>query len=210
LSFVADSYDVFRFTDDVTNPNKEIRQILNGRNQKFVIRPDSGNPIEVLEKMIEIMEKNNVFDITINGKKASSKYGILWGDGINENVIENILKHFTEKGYAAENFVFGMGTQLGQSNLDRDTYSFAMKCSYIEVGGKSVEVFKDPITDKRKTSLKGKVKAVLNTETNEIECIKDENEMDKKYKDIMYLVYKNGKIYKQYTLEDIRNRIHNG
>jgi len=212
VSFVADSYDVFKFTDEVTKIDGDVRKIIESRNQKFVIRPDSGDPIEVLTKMFDIMERNRVFDKKINGKKLSSKYGVLWGDGIDINVIDKILKVFTEKGYAAENFVFGSGTRIGQTGLDRDTYSFAMKCSYIEYEdekgySQGLDVFKDPITDKRKSSLKGKVVSVKDKNSGEIICI-DERKFDKnRHELIMDVVFENGKILKETTLDEIRKRI---
>jgi len=213
MSFVADSFDVYNFTDKVSNPKENIRKILEKNKQKLVIRPDSGNPINVLDKMFEIMEKNKVFDIQINGKKASSKYGILWGDGINEIVIKDILEYFTKKGYAAENFIFGCGTQLGQTGIDRDTYSFAIKYSYIEIKEKNkkigIEVFKNPITSKNKQSKKGKIISVIDKKTNELICIKEQNFNKNFHKRIMEIIYENGNIVKDITLEDIRKNIFN-
>lgn len=204
MSFVADSYNVYEFTDFCTNPNKEIRQILNNREQKLVIRPDSGNPIEVLDKMFEILEKNNVFDIEIDGKKASSKYGILWGDGINNKSIEEILKYFTDKGYAAENFVFGSGGWLMQ-DLNRDTNKFAVKCSSITLkDDRQVDVFKDPITDKGKKSKKGEITLYYNDEKGYFTDRIGLNEQE-----MLEVVYENGEIKKEYSFEEIRKRVMN-
>jgi len=208
LSFVADSYDIYNFTNEVTKPESNIRKSIIKNNQTFVIRPDSGNPIEVISKMFEIMEKNNVFDIEINGKKASSWTSVLWGDGVNPETIDNILKIFTERGYAAENFVFGSGTQLGQTGIDRDTFSFAMKCSYIErnIDSKKVgvEVFKNPITDSKKQSKKGKVITVKRND--KIICIK-ESEKQPNDIDMLKVVFENGEIKNEITLDKIRENI---
>jgi nicotinamide phosphoribosyltransferase len=145
MSFVADSYDVYKFTNEVTKAGSKIRELIESRpNQKFVLRPDSGEPIEVLSKMITIMKDNGVFDSDIDGKLLSTNFGILWGDGITPEVIEDILKTFTTYEYipapdqtsvsllAAENFVFGSGGDLMQ-NHTRDTMGFAVKCSSITV-----------------------------------------------------------------------------
>jgi len=78
ISFVGDSYDIYKFTDFVTNPNGRIRQLLDKReNQKLVIRPDSGEPIEVLSKIVATMDNNDCFDTKIKDKLLSTKYDIL-------------------------------------------------------------------------------------------------------------------------------------
>jgi nicotinamide phosphoribosyltransferase len=222
MSFVADSYDVYKFTDMVTHPSGKIRKLLEERdNQQLVIRPDSGDPIEVLGKILKIMYVNNAFNGHRNGKLISTKYSILWGDGINKDTIKNILETFTVQGYellplfAAENFVFGSGTQLGQTGLTRDTYSFACKCSYIEVMEdgelKGYDVFKDPITDSRKKSLKGYLEVYKDKEGNLI-CLQNpiKGIDDKDLKPAMKVVYSNGEIKKEYSLKKIRNRIKEG
>lgn len=209
MSFVADSYDVYNFTNEVTRPNTVIRDIMSRREQKFVIRPDSGNPLAVLPKMLAIMENNNVFDIEIKGqdnitRKASSKYGILWGDGISPETIEDILKMVLELGYAAENMVFGSGGDLGQKH-NRDTLGFAVKCSSITLrDGTERDVFKDPITDKGKTSKKGKVTTFYNTVTKEYFVGKIGEDYDNSI-EVLETIYDNG-IVKEYTLDEIRER----
>jgi len=208
MSFVADSYDVYNFTNEVTKKDGKIRPIIESRsNQKLVIRPDSGNPMEVLPKMLDIMERNDVFDIEINGKKASSKYGILWGDGITPEVIEEILIMITEKGYAAENMVFGSGGDLMQ-NLNRDTQKFAIKCSSItKPDGTEQDVFKNPITDPGKTSKKGKVTTYFNPNTNEYftDRIDAIFEGDKKGSyEVLDVIFENGEIKRETSLSEIR------
>lgn len=210
MSFVADSYDVFNFTNEVTKPESKIRRLVESRpNQKFVIRPDSGNPMEVLPKMFKIMEDNGVFDITIKGpdgveRKASSKFGILWGDGITPVQIESILTAVTENGYAAENMVFGSGGDLMQ-NINRDTCKFAIKCSSItKQDGTEINVFKNPITDPGKMSKKGKVTTYYNSLTDEYFVDIIGKKFDDNVMDILETVYKNGEIVKEYSLDEIR------
>jgi nicotinamide phosphoribosyltransferase len=59
-------------------------------------------------------------------------------------------------GFSAENFAFGSGGDLMQ-NVSRDTLKFAMKCSAIKVNGEWRDVYKDPITDQGKKSIRGRV-----------------------------------------------------
>lgn len=235
ISFVADSYDIYKFTGMVTNPEGRIRKLIDSRpHQKFVVRPDSGEPIEVLTGILDIMVNNNCFDSSINDKLLSTKFGILWGDGITPEQIDKILTHFTTyEGvpsykhddtyiFAAENFIFGSGGDLAQ-NITRDTQRFAIKCSEITISDTDIEdilggqeaiytripVFKDPITDPGKKSKKGKVTTFYNTETKQFrvgkvgEYLVEEtpNEID-----LLSVVYKDGTLSNQTTLDEIRSK----
>ncbi len=60
------------------------------------------------------------------------------------------------KGFSTTNIAFGMGGALLQK-VNRDTLKMAYKCSAIKINGKWVDVYKDPVTDKGKTSKKGRL-----------------------------------------------------
>jgi nicotinamide phosphoribosyltransferase len=163
FAVVSDSYDIYNacklwgtvLKDDV---------IASGAT--LVIRPDSGDPIEVLPKMMSILEHYYGAPKNAKGYKVLNNVRVLWGDGINAQSLETILRHMVDYcGYSADNFAFGMGGGLLQQ-LDRDTQQFAMKCSSVGIrvpdgrGLSSIEyrdVFKDPITDSGKASKKGRV-----------------------------------------------------
>jgi len=225
MSFVADSYDVYAFTEFCTAPGSRIRKLIESRpHQKLVLRPDSGEPIEVIGKMLEIMSNNSlIIDHSIKDKILFKDFSILWGDGITPETIEKILKTFTRKhipipGYsstifAAENFVFGSGGDLMQ-NVTRDTQKFAIKCSNITVESEEllpvphyydeIEVFKDPITDPGKASMKGKV----TTYKNDVGEYKHgtTDAIPNGYKKALETIFKNGKTFNKYTLDEIRER----
>lgn len=125
----------------------------------FVMRPDSGNPLKVIEYMLEICESNNVArSFNSKGYKTLGKYRIIWGDGITPATIDDILSATAKLGWAASNFAFGSGGDLMQ-NVNRDTCKFAIKCSAIKVNGEWRDVYKDPITDSGKKSLRGRVES---------------------------------------------------
>jgi len=206
MSFVADSYDIYNFTDKVTQPNSWIRETIESRpNQKFVIRPDSGDAIDVISKMLDIMKENDiVFTRNEDGKILFRDYGILWGDGITPDVIEEILKMVISKGFAAENMVFGSGGDLMQ-NVNRDTQRFAIKCSSItRPNGAEQDVFKDPITDPGKKSKKGKVTTYYNKESKTYFVDRVGMDFETSY-EILEVVYENGELIKEVSLENIRN-----
>lgn len=224
MSFVADSYDVYNFTDFCTRPDGIIRNIVEVReHQKFVLRPDSGNPLEVIPKMLRIINQNGVRTVP-NDKILFQDFAILWGDGVTPEVIEQILISATEAGYAAENFVFGSGGDIMQ-NHTRDTNGFAVKCSSITidnghpfetgeiVDGKhemeweeslqEIDVFKNPITDPGKKSKKGKVTTFYNKESKTYFVDKVGTEFEVA-EDIVTTVYENGVLIKETTLDEIR------
>jgi nicotinamide phosphoribosyltransferase len=161
IACVMDSYDIYKAVDFVTSG--EMKEKIESKDYPiFVIRPDSGKPVEVLRKIFAIMDENGVkYDINSKGYKVLDKYRIIWGDGINAEMINDILIRFSDKGMgglalSAQNFAFGSGGDLMQ-NVSRDTLKFAMKCSAIKVNGEWRDVYKDPITDQGKKSIRGRV-----------------------------------------------------
>jgi nicotinamide phosphoribosyltransferase len=158
IACVLDSYDIYKAVDFVTSGQMK-EKIESEDYPIFVIRPDSGCPIEVIDKIIKIMRKNEAkFTINSKGYTVFDKYRIIWGDGITKNQINYILECFTADCYkfSAQNFAFGSGGDLMQ-NVSRDTLKFVMKCSAIKVNGEWRDVYKDPITDSGKKSIRGRV-----------------------------------------------------
>ncbi len=222
MSFVADSYDAYNFTDFCTVPDSRIRKLIESRpHQKFVLRPDSGDPVNVIRHMLEIMTKNCLRKEMLNSQTLFTDFNILWGDGITHDTIEDILRTTKALGYAAENFVFGMGGGLATIDMHRDTQKFAIKCSSITVeyddpickDGQSgtisedIDVFKDPITDHGKASKRGKVTTYFNTETKEwSQGLVDDQPFTPHIVDALQLVYEDGKQYNLTTMEQIRAR----
>jgi nicotinamide phosphoribosyltransferase len=155
IACVLDSYNIFEAAKFVSSSLKS--KIESKDYPIFVIRPDSGNPLEIIPEIIRILEANNVSrGFNSKGYKVFDKYRIIWGDGITPLVIDEILHQMKKMGYSAENFAFGSGGDLMQ-NVNRDTCKFVIKCSAIKVNGKWEDVYKDPITDQSKKSLKGRV-----------------------------------------------------
>ena len=226
LSVVGDTYDIYAFTNFCTAPDSRIRKLVESRPfQKLIIRPDSSDPIKVIDEMLRIMTINNQVRFTkhntIKSQIRFMDFGILWGDGITYDTIEKILKHLTSLGYAAENIIFGQGTGIVQgtdaSPLNRDTQRFAIKCSSITVRDKSldvygretdgslargvtmqhstknIDVFKDPITDPGKASLKGRVTTYFNEDTQQYFIEQDNFITTKfKYRPVLETIFKNG------------------
>ncbi|WP_064605325.1 nicotinate phosphoribosyltransferase [Streptobacillus moniliformis] len=208
VSIVSDSYNYYHAIENIFS--KDLKDDILKRNDMVVIRPDSGDPITNILFTLKIVEEN--FGVTINSKgyKVLNNIRILQGDGIYEDNVWDILKAIKENGYSAENIAFGCGGSLlqgnKQSSINRDTHKFAMKCSCVKINNKLVDVYKDPITDKGKVSKKGRLD-LIKKENGELHTIKisylDENNYHQN--SILNIVYENGEIIKEYTLDEIRN-----
>jgi nicotinamide phosphoribosyltransferase len=151
------------------------------------------------------------FGYTTNAKgyKVLNNVRLIQGDGVNEHTIRMILGGFQAYGWSADNIAFGMGGALLQQ-VDRDTQKFAMKCSSAKINGEWVDVQKDPITDSGKKSKAGRVN--LWTSGGEFEsAVKAPKRWTDKgismipdWMDAMQEVYRDGKLVKEITFEQVR------
>lgn len=202
LSLVSDTYDIYK-TCEMLGTDEELRNLILNRDGKFVIRPDSGVPVEVLTKCLEIIEK--YFGSTTNSKgykTVNEKIGFLWGDGVSVGKIHTYLEVLEHKGWSMDNFVWGGGKEILQ-NFTRDTIKFAIKCSYAELNGKSVDVYKDPITGKSKKSKKGKQFLIYNDETGYKTINHHELEKYQWNFNCLQTVFENGELMNEQSYEDI-------
>lgn len=151
---VSDSYDIYKACESW---GSELKEYVLAHKGVLVIRPDSGNPHDVLPKMLEILE--NGFGSIVNHKGFKvlpPQVRIIWGDGVDHLAIRDILDNTLKRlHWSADNIAFGMGGALLQK-LNRDTLKFAFKCSSATVDGEERDVFKDPVTDHGKVSKRGR------------------------------------------------------
>lgn len=200
LSVVADSYDVYDFVQRLGDTYKE--RILE-RDGKFVVRPDSGPPAETMLNLSDQIW--NLFGGTVNdaGYRVFDPHiGLLWGDGIDPKGIWRILKTAKRAGYAAENYVFGMGGGLLQK-VNRDTQRFAFKCSAQKRDGEWVDVQKVPL-DETKKSKAGRL--ALHFEPRIGTYATDRRNGDA-YDDVMETVFENGEIKRIETFDQVRANV---
>lgn len=154
LAVVSDSYDIYKACEMW---GTELKNDVIESGATVVIRPDSGDPVVVVPRILGILARHFGFSTNEKGYKVLNNVRIIWGDGINSMSLSSILRNVVDvAGYSADNIAFGMGGGLLQQ-CDRDTLKFAMKCSAVQVNGKWRDVFKDPATDPGKASKKGRV-----------------------------------------------------
>jgi nicotinamide phosphoribosyltransferase len=170
VAVVSDSYDIYKACEMW---GKELKDDVINSGATVVIRPDSGDPVVVVPKMLRILSEQFGYTTNDKGYKVLNNVRVIWGDGINSVSLSSILRTVVDvAGWSADNIAFGMGGGLLQQ-CDRDTLKFAMKCSAVGVRVASTveemeqtlsqtklvwrDVFKDPATDPGKASKKGRV-----------------------------------------------------
>jgi nicotinamide phosphoribosyltransferase len=199
VAVVSDSYDLWNAVDHLWGDR--LRQAVIDSGATVVIRPDSGNPLEVVSKVLQRLEVH--FGSTMNSKgyKVLDHVRVIQGDGVDEDSIVEILKGIETLGFSATNLAFGMGGALLQK-LNRDTQQFAIKCSEATIDGKAIAVYKDPITDAGKKSKSGRLKLIrtdVGYETvSETQAPSQPNQLE--------VVYENGVVLREYTLDEVRQR----
>ena len=201
LSLVIDSYDYRRFISDYSLRLKE--QIL-ARSGKTVFRPDSGEPVATTLDVLNLLDE--VFGHTVNSKGykvLNSKVGALYGDGIDYQSMRNILFAMKNAGWASCNLVFGMGGKLiGLSGLSRDTQRNAFKACKMVINGKTVDVYKSPL-DQSKKSKRGELSLIFENGKYNTVNTKDLNRRE----DLLIPVFENGRILREYTFDEIRKNV---
>ena len=198
---VSDSYDIYNAI--IQHWGTTLRSKILKSGGTLVVRPDSGDPVEVTLRCVQLLAEKFGHSINAKGYKVLNPHvRLIQGDGIDGAMIEKILQNFLRNGYSADSIAFGCGGGLLQK-VDRDTQKMAMKCSAMKVNGKWIDVFKDPITDSVKKSKKGRLDLVRDDFSGEYRTAR---EIDIRIEELSQLrpVFENGKILKEYTFAEVR------
>lgn len=211
VAVVSDSYDIYRAIRE--HWGQTLRQEVIDSGATLVVRPDSGDPVEVVAECLRLLDE--AFGSTLNGKgyKVLNHVRVIQGDGIDPVSLEAILARITAEGYATDNLAFGMGGGLLQK-LDRDTQKFALKCSAARVDGRWIEVYKDPVTDPGKVSKRGRLTLLRHVEYGQYRTvpIPDEAASAKDmtlplgWEHAMETVWEDGVLVRDWTFAEIRTR----
>ena len=214
VSIVSDTWDLWKVLTEYLPNLKE--EVLN-RDGKVVIRPDSGDPADIIcgnpNGKTEVEQKGVVtllwetFGGTTNDKgfkELDAHIGAIYGDSITVERATDICERLKKKGFASTNVVLGIGSYTYQYNT-RDTFGFAMKATYGEVDGVGREIYKDPITDDgTKKSAKGLIK--IEQQEGDYVLI-DQVSWEEEKTGALQEVFKDGKLVKEFSLKEIRDRI---
>uniref|UniRef100_A0A0B6ZJ93 Nicotinamide phosphoribosyltransferase n=1 Tax=Arion vulgaris TaxID=1028688 RepID=A0A0B6ZJ93_9EUPU len=200
VSIVSDSYNIWNACKKLWG--EELKDLVMSRADSgaLVIRPDSGDPKEVVIKVLNIL--GEAFGTTLNSKgyKMLPRYlRIIQGDGICYETLEVLLDNLKKNKWSTDIVAFGSGGALLQ-RLDRDTQKCAYKCSYAVINRKEINVFKNPITDSEKKSKKGH----LTLELQDGNFITRQEGTGDASKDVLQVVFENGKLIKDFTFSEVR------
>ncbi|KQX13032.1 nicotinate phosphoribosyltransferase [Flavobacterium sp. Root420] len=214
VSIVSDTWDLWKVLTDYL---PKLREDIIAREGKVVIRPDSGDPVDIIcgnpngknenEKKGVIELLWDIFGGSVNEKgykELIPQIGAIYGDSITVARATQIGERLKEKGFASTNVVLGIGSFTYQYNT-RDTFGFAMKATYGEVDGEGRAIFKDPITDDgTKKSAKGLMKIDL---VDGVYHLTDNVSWEEERQGELKEVFRDGKLLIDQSLTEIRARV---
>ncbi len=149
---------------------------------------------------------------TFGGTKTAKGYrlldshvGLIYGDSITLERARDIMLRLEAKGFASGNVVFGIGSFVYGMNT-RDTFGFAMKAIYAEVGDTAVEIYKDPATD---DGTKKSARGLIRVDYEDGQYVLHEQQSEEQFAGgALEPVFRNGKSLKTQTIAEIRERLH--
>ena len=219
FSMVSDSYDYWNLVNTILPQCKE--EIMN-HNGYLAVRGDSGDPVEVVTKTV--FRLWDIFGGTVNSKGykvLDPHIKAIYGDSITPQRCEKIYKILEENGFAVNNVSLGVGSFsfmcLEEEKYDevfyhpytRDTFGYAIKATYgIDENNKSVMIQKQPKALAWKKSPKGCIKVALDGQSYTDGYTNAEAHIFNSEENLMKLVFLDGQMEIEYTLDDIRKNMY--
>jgi nicotinamide phosphoribosyltransferase len=218
VSIVSDTWDFWKV---MTEYLPALKDDILARNGRVVIRPDSGDPVKIIcgdeetssSFLTEAQVKGayellwDTFGGKINAKgykELDSHVGLIYGDSITLPRQDRILRLLEGKGFSPSNLVLGIGS-FTYEYVTRDTFGFAMKATWGQVNGVAKDIFKNPKTDSGfKKSAKG---LLMVYNDGGILKLKDQCTPEEEKMGLLEIVFENGKLLKDYSLSEIRERL---
>jgi nicotinamide phosphoribosyltransferase len=229
LSIVSDTFDLWTLITKYLPANKDA---IMARDGKLVIRPDSGNPVDIICGTTDFTEPRSkdyetIASLDVWKSISPERKGVielLWdifGGTINEQGYKVLDPHIGAiygdsitldrqaeiyKRLAAKGFA-ATNIVLGVGSYTyqmntRDTFGFAAKGAWFENNGKGIDIYKDPITD---DGTKKSLKGLIMVDENhEVHtgCTKEQEATG-----LLHTIYEDGKFFNQTTLTEIRKRL---
>lgn len=230
FSMVSDSYDYWNLVDNILPALKD--EIL-AHDGCLSVRGDSGDPVEVVTKTV--FKLWETFGGTVNSKGykvLNPHVKAIYGDSITPQRCEKIYQILEENGFAINNVSLGVGSFSMQCLEDlkvdgyylthpaapmpsptynpytRDTFGIAVKATYAEdKDGNPIMIFKNPKTDSGfKKSQKGCCRVAQDGQSFEDGLTWEQAQEN----NLLQTVFKDDVFVKRYTLDEIRNTLHDG
>ena len=215
FSAVLDSYDYWNVIDNIL---PQIHDEIMAHNGTMLMRGDSGDCVEVVTKTVfKLWEQ---FGGTVNSKGykvLDPHVKAIYGDSITVQRCEEIYPILMENGFACSNVSLGVGSfsmhcieeddQL--LPFTRDTFGCAIKACYAEIGGRELPVFKNPKEGGFKKSQKG-LCYVYRDENGQLAYKDGFTASTLPEGNLLVPVFRDGKLLKDYTYQEIRNNLNGG
>jgi len=216
VSIVSDTWDFWHVLCVIL---PSIKDIILARDGKVVIRPDSGDPVDIVvgdararkgepehKGAIQVLDETFGHTLTAKGfKTLNPKVGLIYGDGITLERQNRILEGLHDKGYSSDNIVLGVGSYTYQYTT-RDVHGFAMKATYGETlsGGPQV-IYKKPKTDHfGKNSARGLLRV---DRVDGKLVLREDVTREQEQGGELRRVFEDGEAYGTATLSEIRARL---
>lgn len=220
LSVVSDTFDFWRVLTEIL-PN--LKEKIMARDGKLVIRPDSGDPVEIIcgtvvatdllpngspqqKGAIEVLW--DLFGGTVNSKgyrELDPHIGLIYGDSITFERAKQITSRLEAKGFATTNVVFGVGSFTYQY-ATRDTYGSAIKATWAEIENEDYNLQKQPATDNGlKKSATGRL-AVVADEAGTLALI-ERATPDDEARSLLKPVWENGQFLVEQSFDNVRQTL---
>lgn len=221
VSIVSDTWDLFGGVIGRALP--ALREKILRRDGKVVIRPDSGDPVRILcgdpEAPAGSPERAGVVEAlyslfggteTPTGHRLLDPHiGTIYGDSITLARAEEILSRLAEKGFAAGNVVFGVGSYTYQY-VTRDTLGLAIKSTAVEIDGVPRAIYKRPKTDDgTKNSARGFLR-VERREDGELALVDGQRSLEDAEGGELRTIFRDGEMQNREPIRSIRWRAMEG
>lgn len=204
IACVSDTYDIYNAVENLWG-DKFHDQVI-ARDGRLVVRPDSGDPIEVTLKVLGILERKFGGELNEDGFFVLNPHvRVIYGDRMTRTSIPELYRAISSRGYAAENLVTGSGGGLLQK-VDRDTCKFAIKASHVVLNADDeLDIAKSPVTDPSKKSKSGRLS--LRLTNGEYSTVSYDTPLSAPTVAPMKTVFLNGEIQNVQTLNSINTLV---
>lgn len=230
FTIVSDTWDYWNVVENVIPGLRD--EILN-REGKVIVRGDSGDPADIIcgtkrECGGETPEERGTVECLwdsfggyvneLGYKVLNEKIGAVYGDAITYERMCDIYDRLEQKGFSSACIILGAGSYSYQY-ATRDSLGMAMKATDCVVDNKEYAIFKDPATDRARggESFKKSQRGLCYVYRDEdgktayIDGLTEEDMASGKYDDNMLKpVFRDGKLLRETTLAEIRERLNDG
>jgi nicotinamide phosphoribosyltransferase len=218
LSIVSDTWDLWHVATVIL---PSLKDEIMARDGKLVIRPDSGDPVDIIcgdpnapegspanLGLVRLLAAE--FGTVTNAKgylELDPHIGMIYGDSITYDRANEMCARLEALGFASTNIVLGIGSFTYQF-VTRDTLGMAMKSTWAQVDGVGRNLFKDPVTDRNadgfsiKKSATGRL-AVNRDDDGELYLI-EEATPEEEAESLLRPIFCDGTFYATQSFGDIR------